>query len=56
MTHAVLPDDKMNAALDALRKNNVRIESLNPVRHTLEEFFLQKLEPNAQPAVAEVAR
>jgi len=56
MTHAVLPDDKMDAALDALRKNNVRIESLNPVRHTLEEFFLQKLEPNAQPAVAEVAR
>src|SRR4051794_10833436 len=44
MTHAVLPHDKLNPALDALRKNNARIESVNPIRHTLEEFFVQKLE------------
>ena len=56
MTQAVLPHDKLNPALDALRRSNARIESVNPVRHTLEEFFIQKLEAKPQPAVAEVAR
>jgi ABC-2 type transport system ATP-binding protein len=56
MTQAVLPHDKLNSALDALRKNNARIESVNPVRQTLEEFFVQKLEPKPQPAAVEVAR
>src|SRR3954468_22655783 len=55
MTQAVLPHEKLNAALDALRRNNARIESVNPVRHSLEEYFLQKLD-QPQPVQAEVAR
>src|SRR3954452_24905032 len=55
MTQAVLPHERLDAALDALRKNRARIESVNPVRHSLEDYFLQKLD-NPQPAHVEVAR
>jgi ABC-2 type transport system ATP-binding protein len=55
MTQAVLPHEQLGAALDALRKTNVRIESVNPVRRSLEEYFLQKLD-QPQPPHVEVAR
>jgi ABC-2 type transport system ATP-binding protein len=56
MTRAVLPQAGLNAALDALRKLNVRIESVNPVRHTLEEFFIEKLDLRSPERPMEVAR
>ncbi len=56
MTYAVLPQANLNAALDALRKVNARIESVNPVRHTLEEFFIEKLNLNSDEQPMEVAR
>jgi ABC-2 type transport system ATP-binding protein len=56
MSRAVLPHEELNPALDALRRNNARIESVNPVRHSLEEFFLQKLDAKLPPARVEVAR
>jgi len=56
MTYAVLPQANLNAALDVLRKVNARIESVNPVRHTLEEFFIEKLNLNSEEQPMEVAR
>jgi ABC-2 type transport system ATP-binding protein len=51
MTRAVLPQAQLNAAIDVLRKSNARIESVNPVRNTLEDFFIEKLNlrPHDQP-------
>src|SRR5438874_3900987 len=56
MTRAVLPQAGLNAALDALRKLNVRIESVNPVRQTLEDFFIEKLDLQSPERPMEVAR
>lgn len=39
----VLPEEKTDAAIDALRKSGAKLVSINPVRLTLEDFFLQKL-------------
>ncbi len=57
-THrAVLPEDKLEAALDALRRARVRIISVIPVRITLEDYFLQQMvAPPARGASVEVAR
>jgi ABC-2 type transport system ATP-binding protein len=56
MTQAVLPQARLNAALDALRKLNVRIESVNPVRQTLEDFFIEKLDSGSPERSMEVTR
>jgi ABC-2 type transport system ATP-binding protein len=56
MTRAVLPQSRLDPALDALRKVNARIESVNPVRQSLEDFFIEKLGLNSQDQPAEVAR
>ena len=56
MTRAVLPQAGLDAALDALRKLNVRIESVNPVRQTLEDFFIEKLDLQSPERPMEVAR
>jgi ABC-2 type transport system ATP-binding protein len=39
----VLPEQKLNAAIDAIRNGGGKIISITPVRVTLEEFFLKKL-------------
>jgi len=49
LSRAVLPKQQLNAALDALRRNNAAIESVNPVRNNLEDFFLEKLDTKAEP-------
>lgn len=56
-THrAVLPEDRLDAALDGLRRAQVRILSVNPVRITLEDYFLQQMAaapaPNASVEAA----
>ncbi len=53
---AVLPEDRLDAALDALRRAHVRILSVNPVRITLEDYFMQQMSaPPARNASVEVA-
>jgi len=41
---AVLAERQLDAALDALRGQGARLTSLTPVRVTLEEYFLERLE------------
>jgi ABC-2 type transport system ATP-binding protein len=42
---AVLPEEHQDAALDILRRGRIRIISLTPVRRSLEEYYVQKLQP-----------
>jgi ABC-2 type transport system ATP-binding protein len=51
---AVVNDEDQDAAVDALRRERLRIISLTPVRTTLEDYFVQKLKSN--DAVAGVTR
>ena len=54
---AVLPEDKLDAALDALRRAGVRLVSVVPVRITLEDYFMQQMEaPAGRAAGVEVSR
>ena len=57
-THrAVVPEDKLDAALDALRRARVRILSVNPVRIGLEEYFMRQMSARPDDGVsAGVAR
>jgi ABC-2 type transport system ATP-binding protein len=45
---AILPEASQDAAIDALRRERLRLISVTPVRTSLEVYYLQKL----QPAVA----
>jgi ABC-2 type transport system ATP-binding protein len=40
---AVLPEQSQDAAIDALRREGLRLVSVVPVRASLEDYFLQKL-------------
>jgi ABC-2 type transport system ATP-binding protein len=40
---AVLPEEKLDAVIDALRRQHARLLSVTPVRGTLEDYFLEKL-------------
>src|SRR6266404_935249 len=42
---AVLLEQHQDAALDTLRRERLRIISLTPVRQSLEEYYVQKLQP-----------
>jgi len=42
---AVLLEEHQDAALDTLRRERLRIISLTPVRQSLEEYYVQKLQP-----------
>jgi ABC-2 type transport system ATP-binding protein len=46
---AILADDKQDAALEILRRERLRLISLTPVRATLEDYFLQKLQTDEAP-------
>jgi ABC-2 type transport system ATP-binding protein len=54
LTRGVVQQPRLDSALEALRKINARIVSVNPVRQSLEDFFIEKLQSEDQPA--EVAR
>ncbi len=47
---AVLLEGNQDAALEALRREQVRIISLIPVRTSLEEYFVRKLQPSKAAA------
>jgi ABC-2 type transport system ATP-binding protein len=42
---AVVPEENQDAAIDALRREHLRLISLIPVRASLEDYFVQKLAP-----------
>jgi ABC-2 type transport system ATP-binding protein len=47
VVRAVLPEDQQEAALEVLRRERLRLISLTPVRNSLEEYYVQKLQPTA---------
>jgi ABC-2 type transport system ATP-binding protein len=44
---AILPEANQDAAIEALRRDRLRLISVIPVRTSLEDYFLQKLQPAA---------
>lgn len=50
MARAVVPEDQMDAAIDAVRRAHLKLISVTPVRATLEDYFVQKLSPAAVEA------
>jgi hypothetical protein len=42
---AVLSEANQDAAIEALRRERLRLVSVVPVRTSLEDYFLQKLQP-----------
>jgi ABC-2 type transport system ATP-binding protein len=47
----VLPEAQQEAALEILRRERLRLVSLTPVRSSLEEYYLQKVGPEAKATV-----
>ena len=52
-TRAVLPQEQLDAAIDAIRRARGRLMSVTPVRASLEDYFLEQLSDSTP---AEVAR
>ncbi|MGA2358147.1 MAG: ABC transporter ATP-binding protein [Terriglobales bacterium] len=46
MVNAVLPEEQQDAALEVLRRDGLKLLSLTPVRSSLEEYYIQKLQPS----------
>jgi len=42
---AILPEASQDASIDALRRERLRLISVTPVRTSLEDYYLQKLQP-----------
>ena len=49
---ATLPEANQDAALEALRNERMKLISLTPVRPSLEEYYVQKLQPKARATEA----
>ena len=45
MVNAVLPEEQQDAALELLRRERLKLISLAPVRNSLEEYYIQRLQP-----------
>jgi ABC-2 type transport system ATP-binding protein len=45
MVNAVLPEEQQEAALEVLRREHIRLISLTPVCNSLEDYYIQKLQP-----------
>jgi hypothetical protein len=43
---AVIPEARQDVALEALRREGLRLISLTPVRMSLEDYFVQQLKPS----------
>jgi ABC-2 type transport system ATP-binding protein len=48
--HAVLPEESQDLAIDALRREKLRLISIVPVRTTLEQYFVEKLKRSEHSA------
>jgi ABC-2 type transport system ATP-binding protein len=44
IANAVVPEEKQETALEVLRREHFKLISLNPVRSSLEEYYIQKLQ------------
>lgn len=42
---AILPEEKQEAAIDALRRERLRLISITPLRTSLEEYFVNQVKP-----------
>jgi ABC-2 type transport system ATP-binding protein len=49
---AILPEDKQEAALEAVRRERLRLISLIPVRTSLEDYFVEQVKPVKETAGA----
>ena len=47
---AVVAESQQDAAIDALRRERIRLISLTPVRTSLEDYFVEKLQRSATSA------
>ena len=45
MVNAVFPEEQQDAALEVLRRERIKLISLTPVRKSLEEYYVQNLDP-----------
>jgi ABC-2 type transport system ATP-binding protein len=52
---AVISENQQDAAIDALRRERIRLTSLTPLRTSLEAYFVEKLQPATSPAQADTA-
>jgi ABC-2 type transport system ATP-binding protein len=53
---AVMPESRLDAALDAIRQNGARLISVTPIRLTLEDYFVERLAAPAGDAAGETPR
>ncbi len=49
-TRAVIAERQQDAAIDALRRERIRLISITPLRSSLEEYFVEKLQHSQQTA------
>jgi hypothetical protein len=47
---AIVPEEKLDAAIDALRQSRARLIAVTPVRATLEDYFVAKLADRTEVA------
>jgi hypothetical protein len=47
---AVMPDTRQDAAIDALRREHIRLLAITPVRTSLEDYFVEKLQSSGTTA------
>src|SRR5579872_6880340 len=45
MARAIVREEQLDAAIDAIRRANLKLISVTPVRSTLEDYFVAKLSP-----------
>jgi ABC-2 type transport system ATP-binding protein len=53
---AIVAENRQDEALEALRRQRVRLISLTPVRATLEDYFIERLKKDAKSEKVEVGR
>jgi hypothetical protein len=47
---AVLAENQQDAAIDALRREHIRLIAITPLRTSLEAYFVEKLQPTQATA------
>jgi hypothetical protein len=47
---AVLPEAQQDAAIDALRRERIRLIAITPLRTSLEAYFVEQLQPTQDAA------
>jgi ABC-2 type transport system ATP-binding protein len=52
LTRAVVPEAKLDAAIDLIRSSKARLVSVNPIRASLEDYFVEKIGGIAQKGAA----